>query len=122
MFLLGLARRASSLSHTRSMSTTLRFAAAPAAAAPHTLVLGPRSRLSPSALVSELPQEAHAALATVESGRTPSSNAWVGERAFSFVALEEKSSRFLGAVRADLVQSLVQKHVPATEDGMSVPI
>jgi hypothetical protein len=121
MFLLGLARRASSLTHTRSMSTTLRFAPTPASA-PHTLVLGPRSRLSPSSLVSELPTETHAALAAVESGRTPASNAWVGERAFSFVALEEKSSRFLGAVRADLVQSLVQKHVPATDDGISAPI
>jgi hypothetical protein len=103
------------------MSTTLRFTAKPASTAPHTLVLGPRALLDPKNLTSLVPDTTHIA-SIVSSGRDKTARTWTGSdsaNSTTIAALEEptQKSRWLGNVRGDLVQKVVQAQTHAKEDG-----
>jgi hypothetical protein len=99
------------------MSTTLKFSPKAHAGAPHTVFFGPKSLLAPSSLGSSLPGETHAAAAAVQAGKDKVAKAHVGERTYTFAAVEEKTSRWMGAIRGDVVEGLVKKHLPSKEDG-----
>lgn len=100
------------------MSTQLRFSPSPNTQAAHTVFLGPKALLSPSSLSSQIPSDVSSALTAVHSGNEKVTKAWSGENSFTFAALEEKTSRWMGPIRGDVVQKLVNKHVASKQDGM----
>jgi hypothetical protein len=107
------------------MSNTTLLFGAPADGAQftpaHTVFIGPRDLLAHGSvkggIADVVPQSVQATAAVVSGGREKSAKTWEGEKSWTFAELDTKSSRNLGTVRADLVQQLVQKHVPSKDDG-----
>lgn len=103
-------------------STTLHFGAPGSQFSPkHTVFIGPRELLSNKSvkggIADVVPESVKATAAVVEDGREKFAKTWDGDRSYTFAELDTKTSRNLGTVRSDLIQALVQKHVPSKDDG-----
>jgi hypothetical protein len=101
-------------------STTLVFGRTEKSFDPkHHVYIGPKSLLTSknTSFAGKIPDAATSIVAQIESGREKSGKVWSDESSYTFAELETKTSRNLGVVRSDLIESLVRKHVPSKDDG-----